>query len=888
MSNSSLTIVNDDGFQELAVAEFEYQALNDERQEQRFLTLFPCPVDDKNDPACHVKCSLTTCPVDEAGDFIAVRNSRGYRRIQAAIEIDGAAMIIPVALERFLRNYRRQDEPVKLWIRHICLQEFRRKDEPPGEQERYWNRAWIDSMYERAVEVVDMAAFNTQLIDDGVIEHLVDTRYREWTKEWSRAPGQKAVLPSVFPFRLGQRPNNSEPQEYFKHVPLDEVVREIRLILLVPSEDPEEQVVAHLAHCPMKCEVDYHALSYTWGSADEKAEIVLNGQRMVVRKNLDDALRAIRRPKQPIVVWTDAICIDQTNIPERNRHLPRMASIYDTATGVISYVGATGDEDEDAELALKLIPLLHTPMMRMDENGHWIIKEKDTDNLIEVDRYPRLCGALYRFLTRPYFRRVWILQEVANASNLIVGCGDNFELSFEDIERASSHLQDMLQRDPELKAQIVASTPGLGSISLHELSHVRKLFYFRFLMSGGSDAVTSLFSQTNVNQIRSESPGFLETAILTRDFEATDSRDKIFALWNLARDKKQLKISMDYEKSVSETYEEFARAWATQHGSLDIIGAAEAARDNGNEKIDTCDPSWSPNWAVRSLSSCLIRREILPQHTFRWFENREGPLYSADGAVKNTGDGESLFTFDGSRLHATGVIVDSLEGWFHRSTEHEKKGSSEVDTSEIEEADLRRGQFNAICHVYESDSYTCPYPNAEQAAVAMFHGDVPSAWPPRDQHPQPIQESHKRGNFLCDTSKSRQVEFYGGSYSHVQAGEVSKAVLRGREPCITEKGYMCLAPEYLKPSADELKRRKNEEFGENESAGKARPMLVAILATCSVPVILIPLDDDTYQLAGTVLMQGWMEGEGLREMMGVDDLKEFWKVLSDGGKLTIK
>jgi hypothetical protein len=642
--------------------------------------------------------------------------------------------------------------------------------------------------------------------------------------------------------------------------------------------------------------VDYHALSYTWGSSDETTEIVLNGQRLIVRKNLDNALRAMRHPKLGITVWTDAICIDQTNIPERNRHLPLMASIYDTATSVISYLGTMSHgDDEDAQLALNLIPLFPLVPMRMDEKGHWIFKKNDNDEPIGVEKYPRLCGACYQLLTRQYFRRVWILQEVTHGSNLTVGCGDNFDLSFDQVNNAAAHLLSMLQRDPKLKGQMIAATPGLHSVSTSELSYVRKLFYFRFLNSRGSDTTGMLmWAQTNVNEIKSDHPGYLETAILARDFEATDSRDKIFALWNLAKDKKGLELSMDYTKSVSQTYEEFAKAWAVQHGSLDIIGAAELEqfqKDSNKPNVDPLSPSWSPNWAVKSKASCLIRRETIPQDTFRWFQNRDGPLYSADGGMKNADFENPLFSFDGGALHATGVIVDRLEHWLYRSVSDEEKESSKTVHGETkEEWDLRNGQFSALCGAYENGKHSDLYASVEQAATAMFYGDVPSAWPAREQHPEEVQERQKQGNFLCDTKRSRHVVFYGGSYSTLQASEVSKEVLRGREPCISENGYMCLAPDYLKPTPlVEQNDGKNEQIGNDGVADETRPLLVAILATCSVPVILVPLEeDDTYQLVGTVFMQGWMEGEGLRGMMDVEDLKEFWTLLSDNGKFTIR
>jgi hypothetical protein len=51
------------------------------------------------------------------------------------------------------------------------------------EQECYWNRAFIDSIYERASVVIDMSTYNNNLLDKGVVQRVFDARYVEWTKE---------------------------------------------------------------------------------------------------------------------------------------------------------------------------------------------------------------------------------------------------------------------------------------------------------------------------------------------------------------------------------------------------------------------------------------------------------------------------------------------------------------------------------------------------------------------------------------------------------------------------------------------------------------------------------------------------------------------------------
>jgi hypothetical protein len=56
-------------------------------------------------------------------------------------------------------------------------------------------------------------------------------------------------------------------------------------------------------------------------------------------------------------------------------------------------------------------------------------------------------------------------------------------------------------------------------------------------------------------------------ALLSRDADCTDDRDKICALWNLAKDAGQLALALDYELSVHQVYISFAKAYIEHHES---------------------------------------------------------------------------------------------------------------------------------------------------------------------------------------------------------------------------------------------------------------------------------------------------------------------------------
>jgi hypothetical protein len=112
-------------------------------------------------------------------------------------------------------------------------------------------------------------------------------------------------------------------------------------------------------NAPIRCELftarrsdwkeQYFAMSYVWGPKDNEAEITLNGTSFVVRRNLFDFLSAFRAYMKRYgmlwaIIWTDALCIDQATISEKNHQVQVMGSIFHEAECVFSWLGS-GDAD---------------------------------------------------------------------------------------------------------------------------------------------------------------------------------------------------------------------------------------------------------------------------------------------------------------------------------------------------------------------------------------------------------------------------------------------------------------------------------------------------------------------------------------------------------------
>lgn len=286
-------------------------------------------------------------------------------------------------------------------------------------------------------------------------------------------------------------------------------------------------------------------------------EIEIHGRGMPVTPNLLLALRHLRYPDRDRILWIDAICIDQTNHGERVQQVRQMASIYKRAEQVIIWLGPATPE---IDLVFGYIHRLETEALEHATNN-WNPSDQRWQDLwstvqrllgeVREDLDPRRHQGLRSLLSRPWFRRAWIIQEVAMARSARVMCGTK-----------------------SVSARIFAIFPNLLGITPD--THCQAILD---IMPGPSR------KHSWWNQSR-------DLHILLRKFrdsEATDSRDIIFALLGISSDGHDTDILVpNYEEPV----EEIVRA---------TIAFLLHLRHQKNSML--CLPQWSLSEFLQNLDS---------------------------------------------------------------------------------------------------------------------------------------------------------------------------------------------------------------------------------------------------------------------------------------------
>lgn len=103
--------------------------------------------------------------------------------------------------------------------------------------------------------------------------------------------------------------------------------RDIRILTVSPGAFNDE-IQCKLHSVSLDDNPSYTALSYCWGDAKQRGHITVNGQTDSVTKSLELALRYMRRIEDEMVIWADAICINQYDAIEKSFQVAIMANIY--------------------------------------------------------------------------------------------------------------------------------------------------------------------------------------------------------------------------------------------------------------------------------------------------------------------------------------------------------------------------------------------------------------------------------------------------------------------------------------------------------------------------------------------------------------------------------
>lgn len=370
-------------------------------------------------------------------------------------------------------------------------------------------------------------------------------------------------------------------EEPYQYRPLIEV-NGIRLFELQPATARSDLVKGRLLHTTLtECcdEVIDHftALSYVWGDASDTITISVDRKPLSVTRTLESALRHVRDSKRMIRIWADAICINQKDNQERSRQVKLMGSIYQTANHTVIFLGEA------------------------DEESNWVFKWIDRPAAFSNTKHEFLRKTIDHFLTRPWFYRVWVFQELILSSDPRIQCGIR-RCSWEAFYKFIKDYYPIAVPSTSSKAALVQAMLQARSAALTKSANIDFLALVERMQSARSQYQIK-FYQTKFDLYRGTSPSaieldrrptissFIDILAARRGFGVLDPRDMIFAHTGLVQD---LQLgNANYSHSLAHIYELVARQHMTSMESYEIFSYVDSLELRERRQGL---PSWVPDW----------------------------------------------------------------------------------------------------------------------------------------------------------------------------------------------------------------------------------------------------------------------------------------------------
>jgi hypothetical protein len=385
----------------------------------------------------------------------------------------------------------------------------------------------------------------------------------------------------------------------------------IRLLQLLPGSGGAP-LTCNLVHVFLEDKPAYEALSYCWGDMAYSIPIQCGADCLTITPNLQAALLSLRRKNEIRIIWVDALCINQNDHAERSRQVRIMKNIYQAARTTLVWLGS---DDEDTRKGLQLVPYLHQVFVQAFNGMPHVVGRQSHilkhHSVTELKKQRPLFELFQNIEQRPYFSRVWIIQELAVSwKNVDIICGPD---------------------------------------KISWVEYLAAAFTFSCLRLSNSNPRSPLGSfmqlaETATSLAIPEYPRLVTLLDKYRGFESTDPRDKVYALLGLAepKDISSLAVEVNYQLDVEDIFTRLAVSYLQKDDNFDILSYVH--RGSNLKGL----PTWVPDWTKQDIISTSFRSEA--------FYNVSGFPFQAGGVLVPS----ITISTDKKILTVDGIVIDKI------------------------------------------------------------------------------------------------------------------------------------------------------------------------------------------------------------------------------------
>lgn len=348
-----------------------------------------------------------------------------------------------------------------------------------------------------------------------------------------------AIQSSSTPYRWNSLPNS----------------KLIRLLEIEPGP-PQSQISCSIRQSVLEECSDYEALSYAWGSAEKDHVLFCGTEYIPVTATVHSAIQTLRYPDKSRTLWIDLICINQQDDDEKSQQVQMMGKIFSGADEVLIWLGEESLTDADAFGILR----------EFEDESIALPGLSDFNNRMSGHGGDTMTLSIAALLQRQWFRRVWIVQEVALARRARMFCGSQ-TVKWNAMVRLARFVDDN------------GFAAGLGT-TVSTISSIMLIAKLSASISTQSESLLSL----------------LELLEKTQNHSSTDPRDSIFAMMGIASAASTTGVLIDYHRSCVQVYKDFIIDRLIKHKDLSCLsfsGPQPGSRITGL-------PTWVADWSVNA------------------------------------------------------------------------------------------------------------------------------------------------------------------------------------------------------------------------------------------------------------------------------------------------
>jgi hypothetical protein len=376
-----------------------------------------------------------------------------------------------------------------------------------------------------------------------------------------------SLRPSVSPSLSGVLGEN-----IYRYKPLGEF--EFRLVRILPKT--MTLVKCELVHCSLEDPPSYIAISYAWGDTDDRRRIQLEGADIPTSASLHGALSALRAKKESVLVWVDALSIDQQNKDERTQQVQLMTNIYSRGVSVAIWLGHEADSSDTA------IKTLSEVAAHADSSEYLASLMSSKAGKVQL-------ASVVALFERDYWSRLWVVQEVFNAKDITVHCG-SLNIPWSVCRLAS----DVFWKQ---KGNLNYYFPG-GSTIGGQRTAPSQFTYSQVLAYHGPSSIPDVSSFSGLGE-----ESLLHVMRVCRRKLSADPKDKLYGILGLLDEEIRNEFPVDYSLSVKEVYVRVFDYLLCTTERLDILCEAVHFPLHTSSNF----PSWVPEWSHNPETTALGR-----------------------------------------------------------------------------------------------------------------------------------------------------------------------------------------------------------------------------------------------------------------------------------------